>query len=337
MSKEEITTVSIVITTFNEGKNLDALLNDISKQEVDGLKVEIILLEAGSYSEERAIHHLGDLGKYLKFIHAPNLSRTKSLNKLFELSGGELIIRLDARSHIQPDYVKRIVQLSDDSGAENVGGVMSPISRNPDQQLIADIMRHPFSFGGAKFRNHSYSGLVDSVYLGAFRKHIMHNLVSYWFDETHPGISEDSDLNYRIRRNGGQVYMDSSIVVEYFPRENLNKFFRLCFNFGVGRGIFLLKHRTITAVRQIFPVAVIFLTVLLGSLGFYHVIFHHILAGLVVIYTVLLLFCSISLGRDVIFTIKVMFGFLGCHFFYSLGILFSPYYYGRDIVRYSNI
>jgi len=86
MSKEKITTVSIVITTFNEGENLDYLLRDISKQEVDGLKVEIILLEAGSYSEERAVYYLGDLGKYLKFIHAPNLSRTKSLNKLFELS-----------------------------------------------------------------------------------------------------------------------------------------------------------------------------------------------------------------------------------------------------------
>lgn len=59
MSKEKITTVSIVITTFNEGENLDYLLRDISKQEVDRLKVEIILLEAGSYSEERAIHHLG--------------------------------------------------------------------------------------------------------------------------------------------------------------------------------------------------------------------------------------------------------------------------------------
>lgn len=330
MSKEEITTVSIVITTFNEGENLDSLLRDISKQEVDGLKVEIILLEAGSYSEERAIYHLGDLGKYLKFIHAPNLSRTKSLNKLFELSEGELIIRLDARSHIASDYINRIVELSSSTGSENVGGVMSPIGRTPDQQLIADIMRHPFSFGGAKFRNHSYSGLVDSVYLGAFRKSIC-KFGSNWFDEVHPGISEDSDLNYRIRRNGGKVYMDSSIIVQYFPRENLSKFFKLCFNFGVGRGLFLCKYRTLTATRQIFPIAVVFLMLFLGGFGFYHVVFHYILIGLFLIYGLLVGFFSLSLKKDLPFTIKAMIGFSGCHFFYSFGILLSPYYYIQNL------
>jgi glycosyltransferase involved in cell wall biosynthesis len=201
---ETNTFVSIVITTFNENEYLDSLLKDISRQKLNNLELEIILLEAGSYPKQRATQHLGELASHLKFINIPNLSRTKSLNKLFNTAQGELIIRLDGRSHIKPNYIQQIVELSSRTGAENVGGVMAPIGKTPSQKLIADVMKHPFSFGGAKFRSLSYSGLVDSVYLGAFRRH--HCKFGYsWFDEVHPGISEDSDLNYRIRKSGGRV------------------------------------------------------------------------------------------------------------------------------------
>jgi glycosyltransferase involved in cell wall biosynthesis len=330
---ETNTFVSIVITTFNENEYLDSLLKDISRQKLNNLELEIILLEAGSYPKQRATQHLGELASHLKFINIPNLSRTKSLNKLFNTAQGELIIRLDGRSHIKPNYIQQIVELSSRTGAENVGGVMAPIGKTPSQKLIADVMKHPFSFGGAKFRSLSYSGLVDSVYLGAFRRH--HCKFGYsWFDEVHPGISEDSDLNYRIRKSGGRVYMDSSIVVEYFPRENLKRFFKLCFNFGVGRGLFIWKHRDVAATRQLVPVLAFFLAFGLSVVGFWVPICHQLLLFLVLIYIILLTLSALSLRKTFLFTLKGLVGFLGCHFYYTLGLLVSLHHYLRDIKKY---
>ena len=102
--------ISVVITTFNEGNNLDRLLVDISKQDVDIEILEILLLEAGSYPIERAMLHLGKINSRLKFISMPGLTRTAALNILIRNTKGRVIIRLDARSHIFPDYLMRIYQ-----------------------------------------------------------------------------------------------------------------------------------------------------------------------------------------------------------------------------------
>ena len=53
-----------------------------------------------------------------------------------------------------------------------------------------------------------------------------------WFDERLPKISEDSDLNFRIRQMGGEIILDSNIIAWHYPRESLKTFFRLCFNYS---------------------------------------------------------------------------------------------------------
>ena len=91
-------------------------------------------------------------------------------------------------------------------------------------------MSHPLGLGGGKFRNTSYRGKVDSLYLGAFNRKFMPN--QPWFDERLPKISEDSDLNFRIRQMGGEIILDSNIIAWHYPRESLKTFFRLCFNYS---------------------------------------------------------------------------------------------------------
>ena len=83
--------------------------------------------------------------------------------------------------------------------------------------------------------------------LGVFNKKLMPP--EPWFDENFVKISEDSDLNFRIRKNGGLVYLCSDIKVDHYPRENLNKFYTLCYNYGFGRGLFYYKHKTFSALR----------------------------------------------------------------------------------------
>ena len=288
--------VSIAITTYNEGEYHDFILSDIARQEIGDLKIEILLLEAGKYDEARAKQHLGRLSERLIFIQAPGLSRTASLNQLFEMAKGNLIVRLDARSHIDKHYFQKIYALSRDSGAENVGGVMAPIGRTSDQQLIAEIMRHPLSLGGGKSRNIAYRGYADSVYLGAFNKKKC-RIDGKWFDDIHPKISEDSDLNFRLRKNGGKIFADSSIVVEHFPREDLKRIFKLCFNCGVGRGLFIIKHRVISAYRQLAPPIAALAFATLTIAGFFNILFYYAAVASLCVYLVLVIYAAVSLKK----------------------------------------
>lgn len=321
--------ITVAITTFNEGAYLDSLLQDLSRQNFSE-SFEIILVEAGSYHFERAKRNLGCHADKLVFHHFSGLSRTHALNFIFDAARGDLIVRLDARSHVNSDYLKSIYALSIDSGAENVGGVMKPIGRTVSQLIIAKIMSHPLSFGGARARRTNFSGLADSVYLGAFRKNIC-DYGDEWFDSTHPKISEDSDLNYRIRRNGGKVFVDAAIVVEHYPREDLKKFFRLCFNYGVGRGIFVIKHRLFSAYRQLVPPLSLSIFLFLALFGFFNPLANLLLLCLVLLYAGMIFFVSLRISRDLIHVAKLFVGFVGCHLFWTAGFIFSPVVYWEDL------
>lgn len=322
---------SVIITSYNEGLNLDQILSDLSLQDLDQKFFEILLLEAGNYPETRARNQLGQLCHLLRFFHVPGLSRTASLNRLINEARGALIVRLDARSHIKPDYLDQILNLSLKTGAANVGGVQVPIGRTKEQNLIAYVMSHPASFGGAKSRNKNYTGYADSVYLGAFNRSLIN--FDTWFDEIHPKISEDSDLNFRIRTSGGQVFLDSAISVEHFPRESLKSFFKLCFNYGVGRGLFILKHKQFSAIRQtIPPLALVSMFFLLISSIFYRESLH-IFFWLTALYLFFLASVSFSLKFGLASNFKILIAIAGCHLCWATGVLYSPRVYLSDIRR----
>lgn len=328
--------ITIAITTYSEGQYLDRLLNDISGQQLDGLELEIVILEAGNYSIERAKENLGSFSERLVFIHSPGLNRTKSLNKIFSISRGALIVRLDARSHIFNTYIKEVAGLSSATGAQNVGGVMVPIGLTDKQAIIAHLMRSPFSFGGAKARLLNFKGDADSVYLGAFNKSIC-NYGTEWFDSAHPRISEDYDLNYRIRENGGRVYIDSSIAVMHYPRESLRKFFKLCYNYGIGKGLFVIKHKKFTAIRQLVPPVAVALFLSLIALSFLDTRFLVFFKIVIFAYFLIISFASLKIAESIYGFFVLFIGFAGCHFFYGLGFLVSPILYFLDLRARDNL
>ena len=200
---------------------------------------------------------------------------------------------------------------------------MWPVGETESQKNIAEVMKNPISLGGAKFRDSEFTGEVDSVYLGAFNRRKIK--VDYWFDDNGK-ISEDSELNFRIRQSGGRVVVDSNIIVEYFPREGIKSFLNLCFNYGVGRGLFILKHRTFSAFRQIIPPAFFSFIFMLFVAGFFNSIYFGILLVIIFCYFLCLTLVACSCSKSLVTVVKFITATFGCHLFWSLGLVFSPLY-----------
>ena len=116
------------------------------------------------------------------------------------------------------------------------------------QEAIGVAMSHPFGVGNSQFRLGKRSGFVDSVYLGCFRKEVFGRIGL--FDERAAVISEDSDINERIRGAGGKVYLNKDIVACYYPRGSFVDFWRLYFRYGGARAGNVLKHKALTSWRQ---------------------------------------------------------------------------------------
>src|SRR5207247_1046111 len=110
------------------------------------------------------------------------------------------------------------------------------------------------------------SGFVDTVYLGSFRRAVFDEIGL--FDDAAPVLSEDSDINQRIRERGGRVYLNTEIRAGYYPRETLGGLARLYFRYGGARSGNFLKHGKLTSWRQAAPPAFLIVLVAIGSLAF---------------------------------------------------------------------
>ncbi len=242
--------VSVILPTYNEedfiGAAIESLTDDFVREHG-----EILVIDGKS--EDRTVEIVESYirkGFPIRFMVNEKRLQCFALNQAIEAAQGELIVRVDAHSAYPPGYVKRLAELSRETGAANVGGVMAPRGRTPVQQAIAYAMRHPVGVGNARFHLGDFKGYVDTVYLGAFRRDIFEKAGMF---DTNCGTNEDAELNIRILKLGEKIYLDSSIEVEYSPRPTFKKLAVQYFKYGLGRAYTTVKHRMTTSFRQWVP------------------------------------------------------------------------------------
>jgi len=254
MIEQRIPTVSIIIPTLNEAKNisrvLDSLMDDFVRNEA-----EILFADAESTDGTRdIISGLSRNNSSIRLIDNPEKYQVFGLNRAIREARGRYIVRADAHSLYPPGYVRRCVELLKETGAWNVGGVMAPRGDTFFQSAVALAMRHPIGVGDARFHLGNFSGYVDTVYLGAFPKEVFDRIGLF---DPNNITNEDGELNLRILKAGGTIYLDGSLEVIYTPRNSLAALARQYFRYGRGRCYTTLKHKRMTSWRQAAPVLLV--------------------------------------------------------------------------------
>jgi len=149
-----------------------------------------------------------------------------ALNLGIENSKGEIIIKMDAHTCYEKDYISKCVKHLKESGAENVGGVLItlPAKDTLIAKAIAFSLSHFFGAGNSYFRTGSKDPKeVDTVAFGCYKKDVFKKIGL--FNEKMIKI-EDFELNYRIRKSGGKIMLFPDIKAIYYPSsDNLIDFF----------------------------------------------------------------------------------------------------------------
>jgi succinoglycan biosynthesis protein ExoA len=265
--------VSVIVPVRNEERYIERCLSRLLEQDYPRDRLEIVVVDGLSEDRTRQIvvdllRDHGAIPPALRMIDDPARERVTALNAGIRAAAGEVIVRVDARSLVPPDYVRRCVETLEATGADNVGGVQHPIADSSMQEAIGLAMSHPFGVGDAQFRIGKKSGFVDSVYLGTFRREVFVRVGL--FDDVVPVLSEDSDINQRIRDHGGTVYLNAEIRAGYYPRDTLGGLIALYGRYGVARAGNVLKHRKMTSWRQAVPPLFVLVLAALGGLALVH-------------------------------------------------------------------
>ncbi len=236
--------VSIVIPVLDAAEHLDRCLDAVAAQHYPGV-IEVVVVDGGSEDGTRAAA-AGRAGVVL--VDNPRRSRPAGMNAGIAASSGEVIVRVDARTVVAPDYVLRCVEALSRSGAAMVGGPMRLSACTARERGVAEAMHSRLGGGPARFRREDPGpGFTDTVYLGAFRRDTVLALGGY--DEDFGG-NEDAELAWRARRAGG-VYLDPAIRSEYAVRAGLLELFRQYRRYGAARAGTMRKHPDSISLRQL--------------------------------------------------------------------------------------
>lgn len=247
--------VSVVIPARGAARTVaDAIESALRQPEV----YEVVVA-AGDEETRRTAEQVEDAR--VKIVDNPVGSTPAALNRAIAHSSGDVIVRCDAHAVLPPGFVARALATLERTGAANVGGRQVPKGRRPFERAVAMAMRSPVGAGDARYRIGGKEGAADTVYLGVFRRAALEAAGGY--DETLER-NQDYELNWRLRKAGGLVWFDPTLMVEYHPRSSPGRLWRQYFEYGYWKVVMLRRHPESLRWRQLAAPALI--AALTGSL-----------------------------------------------------------------------
>ena len=162
---------------------------------------------------------------------------------------------MDAHARYPENYIEKLLEWMERSGADNVGGVV--VTRAGADTLfaraIAMAISHPFGVGNAYFRIGTREPRwVDTVPYGCYRKAVFDRIGV--FDEELIR-NQDDEFNYRLIRSGGKILLVPAIKIDYFARTALFEVWRMYWQYGAYKPLAIRKLGAVMTVRQVVPAA----------------------------------------------------------------------------------
>lgn len=247
--------VSVIVPCRNETAFVARCLQSILANDYPSDRMEVIVADGMSSDGTRdVLARLASSDPRLRIIDNPVAATPAALNRAIAASRGEVLVRFDGHAVMPPDYIRKCVGLLLSSGAANVGGTIRTRAQTEGRfsSAIAAALGSRFGVGDSSFRTGAQSiGPVDTVFGGCWRRELFATIGGF-NERLHR--SQDIEFNLRIRRAGGIILLDPSIVCDYYARARLGPFLR--HNFSNGRWAilpFALSDQIAVRARHLIP------------------------------------------------------------------------------------
>jgi succinoglycan biosynthesis protein ExoA len=252
--------VSVVMPVLNEERHLEAAVCRVLDQEYPG-ELEVIIAAGPSSDRTREIADvLAATDSRIRVVDNPAARTPTALNLGIAASKHTIIVRVDGHGELTDGYIRRAVELLEETGAANVGGVMDAQGTTPFEEAVATAYTTRLGLGGGAFHlADSPAAEAETVFLGVFRKDAL--IAVGGFDET-MYRAQDWELNYRLRRSGQKIWFSPELRVTYRPRSTLRALMQQMYETGKWRRELVRRHPETATPRYLAPPVAV-----LGVLG----------------------------------------------------------------------
>ena len=267
-SMEEEKRVSVLIPCRNEVHYIERCINNVFSFDQSNGGFEVIVIDGMSADGTREIlSQLKSQFSELVVIDNPGKTVPRAMNLGIQHAKGEYIVRTDVRCIHPKSYLCDLIDLSEKTGADNVGGVLVPEFGNTyTQNAIALAYKSRIAMGGALRDRGDFIGETDTVYGGCFKRKRLLEVGMY--DEAMVR-NQDDELSFRLRERGGKIIQDGRIKVQYYPRRSYGQLFKQFMQYGYWKVVVIRKHPQQASLRHFLPASLVLgfaLLILLASL-----------------------------------------------------------------------
>jgi glycosyltransferase involved in cell wall biosynthesis len=216
--------VSVICPVYNEEKYMGACIDSVLSQDHSRNDMEILFIDGNSTDNTvKIIKEYITNYPFIKVINNPARIVPVAMNLGIKASNGDIIVRLDAHAIYPVNYISILVDKLIELNADNVGVSCKTdvLNKNPKTLAIREVLSSRFGVGNSIFRlGINKTEEVDTVPFGCYRKDVFER---FGFFDARLIRNQDIELNKRIKRGGGKIYIISDIYFTYFARETFKE------------------------------------------------------------------------------------------------------------------
>ena len=245
--------VLVVIPCLNEEAHLPGLLAQLLAEQG---AMTVVVADGGSSDASCAIVRrmaAGDVRLHL--LDNPQRLQAAGVNRAVRAfgAGHRWLVRVDAHCGYPEGYVAGLVAAAERQGATSVVVPMETVGTGWFQRAVAAAQNSVLGNGGSPHRNIGAGRWVDHGHHALFDLALYERAGGYDEGFSH---NEDAELDFRLARAGGRIWLEPALAVRYYPRRAPGALLRQYFAYGRGRARFHRRHGAALKLRQRLPLAI---------------------------------------------------------------------------------
>ncbi len=248
-----MTTVSLIIPTYNNAPTLRACLDSIKKQTL--APTEIIIADGHSIDDTIKIAKEFDC----KIVYEEGGTRAAACNVALEIAEGEIIAFTDSDVIAKEDWLEILVSTLEEMKEENVVCITGPNIEYPNESLFGKAVTaiyNTFLGGGwseqARSIFNKEGRFVESA-AGCnvvYRKEVLKEALP--FNEALL-TAEDTDINFKLLKKGFKLYFTPDAIVYHQRPQNHRSFRSKSRKYAIGKIQFFKEHKTGLELWHLLP------------------------------------------------------------------------------------
>ena len=317
MDSTSLPKVSVILPILNEARDLLASISAILRQEYPAGFEVILALGPSRDNTTQIASDLAAQDSRIVLVSNPTGRTAAGLNAAISKSRYPIISRIDGHAEVSNTYLRDAVEILLKTKAVNVGGIMAAEGKSNFERAVATAMRSPLGVGSASFHVGGSAGPAETVYLGTFLKSALIEVGGY--DERFTR-AQDWELNFRLRKAGGVVWFDPSLLVTYRPRSNFLGLAKQYFQYGTWRRVVARSHKGSVNYRYLAPPVALLINFFSLALG---ATLNPLFLIPIISYLTLIVLGSIWIGKTVLQKLFLPMILITMHMVWGAGFLTS--------------